>query len=531
MAKNNMKKLTLKEQYFKDVLHKYNLYDGLIVCGKASSYIFRSMDENCTEKFMYINPVTKKGTTQSSLAYLANMLLVSGSNDYKSRFLSQEINFFEELNYLYTEELIEHMASEEIESLSSSDQLNLLMLRMAKEQISFQFSIPDRFARYWVIFRKFIKEEYKDFFKEQTGLTTEEYLKLIICVSAMSADTATIHSIEISEDIAQSHLGSFITKDNILKFIKSLSANYNLLRETDQELNQGLLEHLTKLRFNPLDKYPIVKIDHKYRGQAMYIIPNQVIFYRTAMNLFWWFHGHYEKLDQYNKVSFNSKDSQTKKFRDAFGLAFEKYVGYLLKQIFGSKCSEGDFSYKNKLGNVVKFSDYYLDFGDKIYLIEVKAYQYSLAAGQLDLNAVQEANKRIAEGFGQLLIIINDIHSLQEPKLQKFKNKQLIPLLITMDMSWLDMRVEIGQTTLLQDSLVQVESSDQKYIRLAQFKPYIINIDRVESYFNALRDNKATLEELSHHIGEVNFEVSSEEHKRFVQGNDFASQVWSQLLK
>src|SRR3990172_11908463 len=75
------------------VLRRYNLRDGLITLGKASHYIFNSGDPNNIGIVAHREPQTEIIISQFALAYLANLLLISGANDHKSKYIHEKDNW------------------------------------------------------------------------------------------------------------------------------------------------------------------------------------------------------------------------------------------------------------------------------------------------------------------------------------------------------------------------------------------------------------------------------------------------------
>src|SRR4030043_1412799 len=77
-----------------------------------------------------------------------------------------------------------------------------------------------------------------------------------------------------------------------------------------------------------------------------------------------------------------------------------------------------------------KFVDWYVEKEDKIYLFEVKAYQFALLSRQtaeIDLLINKELLK-IAEAIEQIYKKILDISKYDE--LKKFRNKNVIPIIV-----------------------------------------------------------------------------------------------------
>lgn len=455
------------ESFFKENLKKYCLYDALIVCGKASTYIARNTEDG----FMYIDPNSKIGTTQTSLAYIANMLLLSSSNDHRTIMLGHNIAnprnkdyiLFEKLNLYFTEKIPEPYKAIS-ESTSLIDQLYYLTLSFHLQQFNLQYNLKNLLTRNWIIFSECLDSKYKIQFENQTGITVEDYLRIVMAIGTVAKDTGHIKlPFNIDPGLENSKFGDFITEPKLLKCLEIISIGYQAFRDIDKLRNEDLDPNLTKLRFNPLRRYPLIKSNIKFKRQNLYIIPNFPIYYKTVLNLYWWFEAENGMI-----------------FRDNFGTIFENYIGKLLSEIYGDKVEKGPkYNKRNK-----EFSDWVVNSDEVIYLIEVKTYQYDLKSSQLDVNRIEEIHKRVAKGFGQLYCIKQDIDTFEE--LKQYRGKKIIPLLVAMDLPWLDIRAGKGES-LLQRSIDSLEQEDQKYKGISNFESYIIDVDRIERLLDTLK--------------------------------------------
>ena len=73
-------------------LGKYNLQDALLEIGKVSEYLYANPDasDEITNGFAYNDRKEKILVTQESLAYLIQLLIISGANDTKPSCLSKK---------------------------------------------------------------------------------------------------------------------------------------------------------------------------------------------------------------------------------------------------------------------------------------------------------------------------------------------------------------------------------------------------------------------------------------------------------
>lgn len=467
---------TVSEKELRDVLSSYNLRDGLIVFGRASNYVQNAKGEEAIGRGAIRDPRTGVIVSQFGLAYLANALIMSGTNDYKKKIIGKDQNLLL-LSQIYNNCLVFPEIQKEDSAPFTKKDFMSLMVRMNSEQFEYQFNAVLLVARTILIFTDIIDlvkttrfEPLDTIFKRETNLTFEEYLYLVIAVWAATQKTATFRK----EALTQAQIPSMqevLTDEKVSDFLKILSTDYSTFRSEDDKVNSGLDPIFTKFRFNPLLIYPIIKTDQS--AIDPYVIPNTVAFVKRAFGgLYWWFHRYFETLGNWHD------------FRNYYGEVFEQYVGKILKQMYGEKNVHPEIIYKNG-----KFIDWWIEKDSKIYLFEVKAYQFALPTkqtGGIEL-LINEVRKKIVQTIEQVYKRVQDIESYSE--LSIFRQKKIIPTVVFMEIPLASVNL---YKEIIEEELIRLEESGMKGIR--DMKIHFLNVEELELYSDAV--DKIPLEEV-----------------------------------
>lgn len=456
------------EEDLKTVLKRYNLRDGLITLGRASNYIFSNGDPNNIGRAVHREPQTGAIVSQFALAYLANMLLISGANDYKSKFIGEK----DKDNWLilcniYSNQLIQPELKDDF-GVMDKTKLRSMMIRMYFEQMTYQFAPAPLISRTIVLFNELAKkiqpgkfENLSTIFEKETGLNIYDYICLAMAVWAGAQKTSTFR-IDMFTRATISKMKDVLTEDKLKKFLSILKADYKTFRETDANLNKNLKPELTKTRFNPLHIFPIIETDAKNLGDP-YVIPNVTCFTKKAFGgLYWWFHLYFEK---------NNKQQD---FRNYFGYVFQEYVGIILKGVFGDDKVHPEVVYdKDK-----KFIDWWVKRDEKIYLFEVKANQFSLASMQTGDNETIANNeiKKIVDAVEQVYRRVADIPRHKELKM--FQGRTTVPFVIFMNVPFITGNM---YEELILEALKQREK-DKNLPGLKDFVCYLLNVEEFELF-------------------------------------------------
>lgn len=469
---------SVSEKDIKEKLRRYNLRDGLITLGKASSYFFKVNEENKIGPGAYTEQQTGLQVTQFALAYLANILLISGSNDYKSRYIREKDNWLI-LCQIYNNLLVVPTLND-MGEVSDRNKFLSIIIRLNYEQMTYQFSHNIMIARTYLLFndlaekihpRKF--EKLTIIFEKETGLTLHDYFWIAFCVFTGSVNTATISAL-IKSNIPQ--LKDVLIKEKVIRFFNILKTDYETFRKEDIKLNKNLKTVFTRNRFNPLLIYPIIETKEKKLGDP-FVIPNIFAYFRKAFGeLYWWFHRHFEK------------ENKHLEFREYFGEIFQEYVGLILKCIYGEESVNPEVKYGR---DKKRFIDWWVKRKNKIYLFEAKAIQFTLESKQTgDIKLIEKREiKKVIEAIVQVYSRILDIQKYRE--LIKFKYEKLIPVIVVMDVPFICNNV---YEELIEKGLDKVEKKDSRLKGIKKFEIFIMNIEELELFDEAI--DKIELEDI-----------------------------------
>ena len=146
----------LTEEQLRNVLRRYNLRNGLVVLGRASNIVFNDKSDSRLGKAASRDPQTGVFVTQFGLAYLANMLLISGANDYKDgKEIGDRQNLLCLLN-VYSNDLIAPELQRDKSVPFTQRDFASTMVRMHAEQFEFQFDYVNLVARTIAIYTDII---------------------------------------------------------------------------------------------------------------------------------------------------------------------------------------------------------------------------------------------------------------------------------------------------------------------------------------------------------------------------------------
>lgn len=463
----------VKEDDIKSVLSTYNLRDTLVMIGDFSRYIFHNNTEGLG-RVGYNEEATNILVTQFALAYIANVLILSGANNgNKKSFRSNPYSFLTLCN-IYSNKLVnpDLLRIKEGKEKFGYDHFISFMVRMWYEQMSmYQFNLTYLISRNIVFFRDLVEEvqttkfdNLSDIFFQENGITIEEYMKIGLCFFAGTPDKS-IFTISYLSASNISGYNEILTEAKINSFLEITSADYKEFMDFDSRVNDKLDPIFTKNRFNTLFTYPFIKEE-----DGAYIMPNVLSFiYKVYGGIYWWFYNYFEKKDNIEKGSLRLD------FRTYFGVIFERYVGIILKEIYGANNVNPEIVYA-KGGK--KFTDWFVVKEDKCYLFEAKARQFALLSrqtGDLELLINNELNK-IAEAIVEVFKKINDINKYDELKM--LRGKEIIPFVIFLE-------IPLISSSLYKEkilAILQRIEEEKKLSGLASFQYYLLSIDELEMY-------------------------------------------------
>jgi len=256
-------------------------------------------------------------------------------------------------------------------------------------------------------------------------------------------------------------LADVLSEDKMSKFLNIVSSNYEEFRKLDNELNKNLDPVYTKTRFNPLWLKPLIKL-----GENDFIAPSMTAYMTsTFKGLFWWF-------DKYFRKQSRAKGDD---FRSYFGGLFEEYVGDVIKDIYTEAKVSPEISYGSKKNGGL-FFDWIVTTENKIFLFEVKGYQFPLEVLQKGNpeHIRKEVVNKVIYTIIQMYRRVKDIDKFEE--LKHLRGKNLIPIGIFYDIPFVS-------TPMYEENILPALADlENKYVGIKDFKYYLLGIEELENY-------------------------------------------------
>ena len=438
-------KKTITEEEFLSELRKYNLRDALIEIAYMCLNINIKNEITNFRAFSYYDEILNFYYRSDCFAKLAHLLIISGTNDYKNKYLSEK--------YLPNLILLSNIIGNVLESkipLCEETLANQICI-IFHEQIEYQKSIKTLMYRNYMLFN----EKYGKRFHDITKVSIKEYFNIGLFIIMYCTLTKPIFTKkEIINACIRINL-PYITKEGVSHVLDYLSINYNDYRiQNDLPKTRNIM---------PLQYKPIIKTQ-----KNEYILVSRIMFVEKIYNgIFYDIEASYKNIND---------------FRQDFGLVFEKYVGDFIKyyekeaKIF----SEKELSY-TKNGDDAVFTDWTVIYGEIAYLIEVKSIILPLK--DIYNNSLKDFIKtHLLKAYHQIIEKINDIKL--HPEFNSLKNKKIIPIIVFRDTP--PMYNKLFKKEL--DNVIQECINLNKYKWLKDNEDiidsiYILNIDEFELYW------------------------------------------------
>jgi hypothetical protein len=301
------------------------------------------------------------------------------------------------------------------------------LIRTAASQLEYDLD--------WLSFLSRTIAIYRDIWPTIAECKTIDIEKELRELSGLSFEEMAFLSFWFSKEVCTKNIP--ISKDsrvqifnrcNIDKFINWLSCDYRMFKDASKE-KEELYKKLNinistyeKYRFNPLQSFPIIKSD-KDNG---HVIPSMYLLSkRITQGLY------YELSDK-----FKNKPTKTISFRSAFGLAFEEYIGILLRNSNPNFTVIKSPEYGHKKKGQQKTVDWIVVQDDKAVLIEVKQSGLFLpgkTTGEQQATK-EDLKKTLADGVEQIITFEENIKLGKFPELQELRElKGFERLLVTYD--------------------------------------------------------------------------------------------------
>jgi len=398
------KEIKVTEDEFRIALKGYRLDESLIVLAEISAKLF---DPKFTENAVWkkervgfiVHKPSKQFVTDFAVEYIANILLISGSNNFKRESIKNKDNIVG-LFSIYHNSIVQ--------PIDRSSSAPSLLVPMFYQQITSQQDIKDVFVRQWLIFQKsqeLVKEDKKidldQILIDKSGMSVIEYVKLCFLILAAIL-TKPRFSFGTFENSTIPGLDDVLNKQKISAILKQLSTTQNEFIELDKKYNSRLKPEYTKSRYNPLWEKPIIVL-----RDNDYVAPSLSAYVKGAIRGLYWI---FENL-------------KGKSFRDYFGTLFEKYCGMVIQDIFGTENVRPGikFGKENK-----EFFDWIVNNKSEVILFETKGYQFPLKVLQTgDSKLIRKAVfQKLVETIRQTYQRCQDIQKNDE--LKEFKGKKKV---------------------------------------------------------------------------------------------------------
>lgn len=455
------REIEVTEEQFLNAIKAYALTESLMNLAHLSKRIF---DEGFPEDWYK----TGRGgvrhpsgilLTQFAIEYLASAFMLSKSNDRKKEKLARKDNILGLFNIYH---------SSLVQGISTDAGLIYFLIPTYFQQFVSQVDPKNSCTRQWYIFCKINNrieksgfENLNQILKNKTSLSIQEYTKLCFLMFAYSSASPRFNIGELDETNITG-FGDVFNQNKMSAFLKLISTDYKSFRELDKKLNNDLDNKYTKTKLNPLLVKPVIKL-----GDNDFLTPS-ITAYITATfkGLFWWFDAYFR----------NESSTQADKFRKYFGLLFEEYVGDVLKDTYSIESVTPEIHYGGK-HNERLFFDWIVESKEKVYLFEVKGYQFPLVVLQTGEPAKvdKEIMSKLIYTIVQMYKRVNDIDKFEE--LKHFRGKNIIPIAVFYDIPFIS-------TSAYQERITPILSKlDEKYPGIKLFKYYFIAIEELESYY------------------------------------------------
>lgn len=485
----------LKEQAILDELKKYNLKDALISIGKIYQSMYHSIKQKDIRVFAGKHPNFDFLLRVDSLTKLAHLFIKSGANDYKRNLISKNMD----ANITWLNVIISNHCEEKI-PINNETVLNYLCI-LYYEQIELQKSIKNSMCRNYLIY----EEEFGELFKNFTKLTLQEYFYLcFILIVYLNTNYPYFYKNDLLNIVKGGKIP--LCSDSLFaNFIDFLSIDYKTYREKIKSSNN----------FMPIQQYPIIKTTQFGNEFCMVPVPPYLI----------------EKV--YNGIFFDFENmySSKIKFREKFGLVFEKYVGKFI-QYYATNAnilSEKQVSYiKNK--SDAYFTDWTVIEKDIVYAIEVKSISMPLC-DVYNITTEDFVKKHILKAYKQIITKINDVDMCEE--LSFLKDKKIVPIIVFRNVPYINSKIfySMGIENILENHIKKCPKDEfiKKYLQEKNI--YTFNIDEFEMYWinRNLFSINALFETISKDSSE-SIDSLMKQNKHFEYKNPLFDKIYEEII-
>ena len=450
-----------------NVFKNFHFLNTLVAISKKSWSLNASTRDEFNIKKQEDIRQDKIYVNQFVLAYLANVLIISGAHNHRNLSLEK-----------FTPDEMIGFCSSYYNNLSEpfleDKNIDNYFMRLNYEQFEYNFCEAYCISRCIELYSNITNEISFDislnkYFFDKSGLNIEKYFKIAYITYLLCQIFVPVFNKKDINNIISTYF-SDITEQDVDNFLSTNSTDVLKLRMIDKSRNTNCHPGY-KYKFNFLKEYPIVKV-----SQEKYIIPNKTIYLKQTFDIFW-------KFEQFIGNSFRE---------NYFDSIFDKYTGKILKNIFNDYNVQ-KLTYKKK-GNSSEFFDWCVidDKNKIIYAIECKAYQLNIdniISGDI---GNQYISKFIDKPIAQMYNRSKDFYSKQYIELKFIQDYELIPICIYYDIPYASgfmhkkQILEQLNSDGLKDKLTKSHKQIQKVMssgeinNLKQFEYYLLSISDLE---------------------------------------------------
>lgn len=423
--------------------------------------------EDIKQELIYIN--------QFILAYLANILIISGATNHKS------LN----LENLTTQEMMCFCSpyfNNLSEPLHKNKNIEDYFVRLNFEQFDYNICEAYCIARSVELYSNIASNLNLDLdkiFLSKTKLTIDIYFKIAYIIYLLAQIFGPVFKEQEAIEIITKYFPN-ISQSNIESFLWLNSSNIEHLRTIDKDRNI-ICHRGSKYKYNFFKEFPIVRIT-----KDKYVIPNKTIYIKQIFDIFW-------KFEQYIGTPFREK---------YFDKIFDEYTGNILKSIYEKNNVEKITYTKNR--TLSEFFDWCLfDHENRIvYAFECKGYQLNIKNIITGDIGKQYITKFIDKPISQMFNRIQDLNSNKYSEINYLQKYEIIPIGVYYDIPFASGCIHKKQiASILNDSNLNNKlSKNNKQINkiiqtnqlgnLKNFNYYLLSISDLELLQGAISHNK-----------------------------------------
>lgn len=417
------RKVTYKEitKYIK----RLGFTDSLMSMQKLSAFMSNQVWVNVNLKFDFRVAPPIEGSillSRDFISFFAKqvILFTGGNNSYNDTDL---VKFIYDYNNMETD----------LDDLDPKNPDSWIWVLRATNHQWFYGRLPESIiGRYYYLFSKvFSDDKFREKIKTILGIDIFDLSKIGFCIMAnycfrKDGKYADSFLIDSYTSTTITELRSLLSEKNILIFMNHFAIDRKGFKKKAKEF--ALKDsRLKKYEFNPLKRYPVIKTESEEKNKQFIIPSLQDFIYAFSEGIY------YLLLDELND------DSDKQELLQKFGVAFEDYIGDLLKYYDIPASMKATLldeqTYPTPKGDV-KTADWILVNDDFIYQIECKKRKpdnYARAGVEKDGGrGIDELLTDIAGQLDKLVMKKEHIMNSLVPSIT-YTNQKFVNILVYLD--------------------------------------------------------------------------------------------------